>query len=307
MVDLNIAGVSVFESPELRNPHFVAAFGGWADAGEVATGSLRYLIARLGAKRFARLDHEEFYDLSTVRPLVIVEEGEYKGLRYPSNDLFYWKDEASERGLICLLGTEPHLRWRKYTDTILDIARHFDVTRIISLGGLFDALPHTKTPRISGTASSRDLRDMLSSLSIQMVDYQGPSSIHSALSIACSRAGFESVSLWGHAPLYVRTPANPKVCHAILSKLCTLIGYDIDLEGIKSAGEYLDSALNRLLAQNEQLRLYVRRLEEQFEGPSDKTPAPESGEPAEEDTQRIIRDVEEFLRREQRRRESGDE
>ncbi|MCL5962216.1 MAG: hypothetical protein M1358_23375, partial [Chloroflexi bacterium] len=91
------------------------------------------------------------------------------------------------------------------------------------------------------------------------------------------------------------------VCHAMLTKLCALTGLDIDLEGIKSAGEYLDSSLNRLLAQNEQLRLYVSKLEEQFEGTTEASPMIEEG------TDEIIRDVEEFLRREQRKRERGEE
>ncbi|MHB1417815.1 MAG: hypothetical protein ACYC1C_21405, partial [Chloroflexota bacterium] len=76
---------------------------------------------------------------------------------------------------------------------------------------------------------------------------------------------------------------------------CALLGITLNLEDLRAAGEYFDETLSRLLSQNEGLRLYVRKLEEQYAG--------ESTTPEEElpDTERIVRDVEDFLRGEQKR------
>ncbi len=291
--------VVLFERPELREPALVVAFGGWPDAAEVATGALRYLTAKVGARRLGYIDTDSFYDFTTARPVVAIERGAIQNLRYPASDLFYWQNPAGERDLLILLAGEPQLRWRQYIQTLLQLAREYGVTLLISLGGLYDAVPHTAAPRLSALATSRQLRERLVDLGVTLSEYQGPSSIHSALQLACQKAGLDAISLWGHAPAYVRAVANPKVCHALLARLCPLLGVALNLGELQAAGEYLDKTLNRLLAQNEELRLYVRRLEEQVEGSRERAAE------GEEDTERIIRDVEEFLRREQRRGEEG--
>ena len=283
------------EKPELYRPTLVAAFAGWPDAGEVASGALRYLAAKLGARRLGHFPSDEFYDFTSARPVVAIEKGAVQSLRYPSTDLFYWRNPAGERDLVVLLASEPQLRWRRYLRTVVHLVNEVGAELVVTLGGLYDSVPHTAAPPISGLATSPALRERLARAGVALTDYQGPSSIHSALVQALQQNGVESVSLWGHAPIYVRAIANPKVCHALLEKLCHLVAVPLNLDDLRAAGEYLDRTLSRLLGQNEELRLYVNRLQAQQESGSE--PAAEAAE----DTERIIRDVEEFLRREQRR------
>ena len=111
----------LFEQPELRHPAIVAAFGGWPDAGEVATGAVRYLIAKLNAHRLGRIAADAFYDYSTARPVVAIERGTIHTVRNPSNDLLYWRNPNEERDLIILLANEPQLRWQLYLRTFLGL------------------------------------------------------------------------------------------------------------------------------------------------------------------------------------------
>ena len=104
--------IVLFERPELRHPAIVAAFGGWPDAGEVATGAVRYLIAKLNARRLGHIVADSFYDYSTARPVVAIERGTIHTVRNPSNDLLYWRNPNEERDLIILLANEPQLRWQ---------------------------------------------------------------------------------------------------------------------------------------------------------------------------------------------------
>lgn len=288
--------LSLNEHPALRRPALIAAFAGWPDAGEVATGAVRYLVAKLNARRLGYIDSDAFYDYGTARPVTSIERGALQSLRYPTSDLFYWRNPDEERDLVILLATEPQLRWRRYVRTVLNVARSLGVEMVVTLGGLFDSLPHTAVPRVSGLATSAALRERLVSLDTNLSEYTGPSSIHTSVMMACQESGLDSVSLWGHNPHYVRTVANPKVCHALLARVSALLGLHFNLSDLKAAGEYLDETLNRLLTQNEELRLYVTKLEEQVQG----TREPEPDEPG-EGTEHIIRDVEDFLRREQHR------
>ncbi|HEX5627405.1 MAG TPA: PAC2 family protein, partial [Actinomycetota bacterium] len=61
--------------PELSRPVMVCAFGGWNDGGEAATTAVRTLRSQWGARRFAEIDPEEFYDFQVHRPTVRLVEG----------------------------------------------------------------------------------------------------------------------------------------------------------------------------------------------------------------------------------------
>ena len=289
----------LYSRPALRQPHLVVAFAGWPDAGEIATGALRYLIAKTRAAALGAIPSDPYYDFTTLRPVTSIEQGELRVLRFPSNDLFFVIDEPAGHDFILLLATEPHLRWGAYVQQILRVAEEFDVRQLVSLGSMFDAVPHTKDARVSAVASSEPLRLALKAAGIPLIDYQGPSSIHTLVHQQCRQRGLDSISLWGHAPLYVRAPANPKVCWALLDRLASLSHLTLDLSDLRAAGEYLSDALDRLMAQNDAIRLYVRRLEEQYEEGV-------GGSPPDEGTEQMIRDVEEFLRREQRRSHGTD-
>ncbi len=54
----------------LRAPAMVCAFQGWNDAGDAASSAVSFLASSLQARRFARIDSEEFYDFQTNRPSV---------------------------------------------------------------------------------------------------------------------------------------------------------------------------------------------------------------------------------------------
>ena len=55
----------------------VTAFGGWIDAGEAATGAMRYLVRQLAAVPLAAIDPDDFFDFTQVRPVVrLTAEGE---------------------------------------------------------------------------------------------------------------------------------------------------------------------------------------------------------------------------------------
>ncbi len=54
--------------PEFRNPVLVAAFEGWNDAGDAATGAVEHLELIWDAEPFAELDSEEYYDYQSTAP-----------------------------------------------------------------------------------------------------------------------------------------------------------------------------------------------------------------------------------------------
>ena len=84
-------GLTIIEEPNLKNPRLLLALRGWPNAAEVASGTVGYLRGKLEAVKFAEISHWQFYDFPDLRPLLTVEHGTIKELRFPSNEFFYWK------------------------------------------------------------------------------------------------------------------------------------------------------------------------------------------------------------------------
>jgi proteasome assembly chaperone (PAC2) family protein len=286
------------KSPDLRQPDMIIALAGWSDAAQVATGTVLYLVRTLDAISFAQIEGDQFYDFSTTRPDITIDRGLIASLQLPHNSLFYWKNIKTDHDLVFFRGIEPHFHWQKFVDTTLDLASSLKVKRIYALGGLYDNIPHTKEPRISGMVNRADLLAVLQKHNIEPINYRGPGSLNSFLLSSCAQRNIEGISIWGHAPFYVRVETNPMVCLELVRKLVELMEIEIDLTELIKAGEYLQDTLNHLLADSEELQLYIKKLEEQYEiaGTAPREPSP-GGD-------RIIKEVEDYLRNQRRKGES---
>jgi PAC2 family len=69
--------------PPTNVPTLVVAFGGWVDAGEAATGAMRYLVRELAATPLATIDPEAFVDFTTLRPIVRLSAAGERTIRWP--------------------------------------------------------------------------------------------------------------------------------------------------------------------------------------------------------------------------------
>ena len=73
-----------------------------------------------------------------------------------------------------LLGPEPALRWRLFTDQLIGIARRFDVSMVLTLGALLADVPHIAPVQLIGTATEQDVIDRFD---LQRSRYEGPTGI----------------------------------------------------------------------------------------------------------------------------------
>ena len=253
--------LKIQELPSLRSPILIAAFAGWPDAAEVASGTARFISRKLRARRFAEIDPEEFYVFTETRPSTLILAPGQRALEWPANEFFSWHNPTGERDIVILQGREPNLNWREYVDIILDVVTRLEVSQVIALGGTYDAVSHRGQVSMSGHATSPELRDALAEFGITASSYEGPSSVQSALLEACRERNLLAASLWGHAPHYVRAAPNPKVSYAMLRVLRTLLGLDLDLTELEVAGEALEAKVDAAMLENPELRDYVEQLD----------------------------------------------
>ena len=285
----------IHETPSLRRPPLVAAFAGWPDASEGATGAVRYLTRLLGAKKFAEIDPEEFYDFTVTRPTVFSLPSGRREIRWPANEFYFWKNEFADTDLILFSGIEPNLHWRQFSAAMLSVVEQFQVPLVLGLGALLDSVPHTREPKITGSANVPHYRARLEGLGILGSSYQGPTGIHSALYEVCERRAVPLASIWGHAPHYIQGVTNPKVSLAILQKLVPFLELKLDLDELSGAADRFDAQIEAYIAGKQDIRDYVRRLEEQMD-------SAEGGERETPSADTLMKELEDFLRQQ---REQG--
>lgn len=242
--------------PTLRRPTIVAAFTGWNDAGDAASNAVRHMIEGWGATALAEIDPEEFTDFATVRPHVRLADGRTRNIVWPTVGV--WNASTPGGDVIIVLGPEPALRWRSFSEQIVSIATRYDAGLVLSLGALFADVSHTKPVRLIGTATDDDIIDRFD---LQRSRYEGPTGIVGVLLDICSRAGFPSASLWAAVPAYASQVPSPKASLALVSRACQMLGTPAPIGGLANEAADYEQQVNNLIRDDDDLLGYVARLE----------------------------------------------
>ena len=285
---------------DLHEPIMLYAFAGWADAAESATHALRYLIRHLKGEKFAEVDPEEFYNFTRVRPKSKFDDDGVRYIEWPANEFFAIKREGA-KDLVIFVGVEPNLRWRTFCEAMLEVIRGIGVSQVVHVGALLDAVPHTREIRVTGTATSPELQELLQGIEVRRSRYTGPTGITAVLSDTLRRVSIPTVSLWGHAPHYLQVSPNPKVSLKLVNGLERLIDVQVDVEALRSQGLNFERRVEQALADEPEVIAYIERLEAQWDsnprrsgrGGSSTTESDEMPDP-----DQAVRGIEEFLRQE---------
>ena len=284
------------QTPPLKDPVLIAAFAGWSDAAQSATSAARFLTGFWEANRFAEIDPEEFYDFTEQRPHIRLTDGDLREITWPQNECFYYRRDGAEHDFLVFVGIEPSLRWRLFTDTMLEIIRRQNVSLVVTLGGLLADVPHTRPVRVTGSASSPRAASRLRGLAVSTSRYEGPTGIAGVLQDALRRNDIAAASIWANCPHYISATANPRATAALLERLDTLFDLGLDLRDLQRAGERFEAEVSEAVAGDPDAAAYVRQLEER----ADAEQEPETGAPPSQPLPSgdiVVRELEEFLRR----------
>ena len=281
---------------DLKDPVMLLAFAGWADAADSATHALRYLVEKAGASKFAEVDPEEFYNFTRVRPHTNFDAEGNRYIEWPANEFYAIRGGEGSPDVVVLVGVEPNLKWRTFTSSLVALVKELGVVRVIHTGALLDAVPHTREPRLSGTAASPEYRGLLNGIRVRRSRYAGPTGITGVLMDALRREGVPGVSLWGHAPHYLHVSPNPKVSLKLLSGIERLVNVSVDVEPLRAQGTKFDRRVERALAEEPELKEYVERLEEQWDSRWGDGSRTGDGDDDMPEPEQAVLGIEEFLR-----------
>ncbi|MFY9331903.1 MAG: PAC2 family protein [Candidatus Nanopelagicales bacterium] len=274
-----------FESlPELNDPVVICAFEGWNDAGEAASGAIAHLIDVWKATPLAEMDAEDFYDYQSARPMIEVDSHGVRSLTWPTTRIYVATPPLAPRDIILVHGTEPNLRWRRFTDELVGLTVELGADFVVTLGALLSDSPHTRpVPVSASTGDSGTAR----SLAIEPSQYEGPTGIVGVIAHHCVQRGITSVSLWAAVPHYVAQAPSPKASLALVHRIEDLLDIVVPLGDLIEQAHAWEVGVDELAAEDEDVADYVRQLEQA----RDTTDLPEASGEA------IAREFERYLRR----------
>src|SRR5919197_3379962 len=183
----------VVQRPDLRNAVLITAFRGWNDGGQGASLAGGYLAKTWTAQRFAEIEPEGFFDFQVTRPHVSLVEGVTRRIDWPETTFYHCRPDGLDRDIVLLLGIEPNVRWRTFSELVVGLARDVGVELFVTLGALLADVPHTRPSPVTGSATDPEL---IQALGLSASRYEGPTGIVGVLHDACRNAGVPSASLW---------------------------------------------------------------------------------------------------------------
>ena len=248
----------------------IAAFGGWNDAAAAASNAVVFLGERLGARRVAAIDPEEFYDFQATRPLVDLTSGENTtSIVWPEVEVLVARVPDGLRDVVLVAGAEPSMRWRAFCRLLLGAAGELGVKRVVTLGSLLADVVHSHPIRITGMASDQSF---IADLGFRMPSYAGPTGIVGVLHNAASEAGFETVSMWAPVSHYAAGLTNAKGSLALVQALGTVAGVAVDVGELEEAAAAFEGQVARAVEAEPRLRALVEQLEDAAERVEDDQP-----------------------------------
>src|SRR5262245_43730214 len=247
--------------PDLEHPVLVTAFRGWNDGGQGASLAAQHLVNTWDAEKFADIDPEGFFDFQATRPRVSLVDGLTRKIDWPENDFFH-ASPGEGRDVVLLVGTEPNIRWRTFTELVVDVVRDLGVDLVVSLGALLADVPHTRPAPVTGAASDQELVERLG---LQASRYEGPTGIVGVLHDAFRAASLPSVSLWAAVPHYVSLAPSPRPALAVCQRLGDLLETRIDTTELDQAVEAYTDRVTEAVATDEETAEYVQELERRAE------------------------------------------
>jgi len=268
----------------LRNPIMIAAFEGWNDAGESATGAISHLLTVWTHQQLAITDPEEYYDFQVNRPTIRVDTKVVREIIWPNTIVYAVSTPHLENDFLIVKGIEPSMRWRRFADELLDLADDYESPLLITMGALLADTPHSRPISVTGSGSHPDVAERLG---VEISRYEGPTGIVGILQDAANRRDLDAVSLWAAVPHYVSTPPSPKASLALVNALEDFLEISIAQGDLPARARAWEDQVNQMAAEDAEVGDYVKQLESS----KDASEIPElSGEV-------LAREVERFLRR----------
>src|SRR6476620_11750208 len=150
-----------FPAPQLSSadgsgPVMIHALEGFSDAGHAIRLSAQHLKDALDTELVASFAIDELLDYRSRRPLMTFQTDHFTHYEEPELTLYALHDSVGTPFLL-LAGMEPDLRWERFITAVRLLAERLGVRRVVGLGAIPMAVPHTRPVTMPAHANNKEL------------------------------------------------------------------------------------------------------------------------------------------------------
>lgn len=264
---MNIGAFEIHEPiPEFHDLQVISMLHPWVDAGSVGTLSLNTLEDHFDAREFGKLRTPgRFFDFTRYRPETQIVEG-VREILTPNTNMYYTQGIGGSPDFLFLHLMEPHAFAESYIKSVLDVLKTFGVKRYCRISGMYNAVPHTRPLRVTGSPGAEKLPNIEGLITPRQASsgYTGPTSVMNSLTEELEKLGTETVSFMVHLPHYLNFEEDYAGTARLMEVLCALYGLPSDLAD-KERGIQQYQEVGGSLDYNERIRSLVKQLEEYYD------------------------------------------
>lgn len=248
----------LLERPDVESPVLVVVLKGWVDAGLGAEGAVEVLAAELARRTVARFDADQLLDWRARRPVMRLEDGILRELRWETTELWSTRDAAGNDVLV-LQGDEPDQGWLHFTREVADLALDLGVRLVVGLGAYPTPSPHTRDPLLACSASSEEL----AAQGFVRANVEVPSGVQGMLEHEFAQRGVPAIGLWAQVPHYVAAMPYPAASLALLHGANRVAGLDLPVGDLAEHAARTRARIDELISANPEHAAMVEQLEAQ--------------------------------------------
>jgi predicted ATP-grasp superfamily ATP-dependent carboligase len=240
----------------------VLVLDGFLDAGSSAAIAARHLVNEGGGGRVvATFEVDEFHDYRARRPAMSFVRDHYEQYDAPRLVVRLLRDDAGTRYLL-MHGPEPDNKWEAFATTVRHVVEQLGVRRVIGLGAVPMAVPHTRPIAITHHANNPAL---LAADSPWRGELRIPSSAQALLELRLGETGHDAMGFVAHIPHYLAQLEFPEAAVSLLEHVERAAGIAVDLTDLRSAARERDEEIATYLAANTEVLEVVQALEQQYD------------------------------------------
>lgn len=239
----------------------VVVLDGFLDAGNAASRAAQHLVDASDASVVATFDVDQFHDYRARRPPMSFVRDHYEAYDAPRLVVRLLRD-AADTPFLLLQGPEPDNRWEAFCRSVLEVVERFGVTRVVGMGSVPMAVPHTRPIAITHHANQAEL---LTGESPWRGELRVPSSAQALLEVRLGEWGHPAMGFVAHIPHYLAQMDYPKASAALLEQVEIAGRLMVDLSGLRAEAEDREAEIARYLASNEEVADVVAALERQYD------------------------------------------
>jgi proteasome assembly chaperone (PAC2) family protein len=271
--------------PQLQRPILLVALAGLFDAASVATGATNWLVREFDGQPLAHIDAESFFDFHEARPRVELTPEGNRRIVWPELAAHATARAEGERDVVVFSGLEPHLRWRTFTELIVELATAARVEMVVTLGASPAQTPHTRPPVVFGSSTNAELA---ARLGLSRPQYQGVTGVLGVLQATLDVTGPPAIAMRVGVPHYAMGDSDPKATMALLRHVEHVTGLPTGHGKMGADAARWEERLNAAVAADPEATAYVAQLESHYDSQTEQQVS--SGDELAEELERFLRE-----------------